>query len=51
MSNNEVYNFLTIRVFKTFVNGDSMTNAKLYQGFHDDEKVEEYCPYSFTIVL
>jgi len=31
-----------IRPFKIFVNGGSMTNAKVYQGFHDDKKVEEH---------
>jgi len=28
--------------FLIFVNGDSMTNAKVYQGFHDNKKVEEH---------
>jgi len=31
-----------IRVFKIFVNGGSMTNAEVYQGFHDDKNVEEH---------
>jgi len=31
-------------VFKIFVKGGSMTNAKVYQGFNDDKKVEEHCP-------
>jgi len=31
-----------IRFFSIFVNGCSMTNAKVYQGFHDDKKVEEH---------
>jgi len=31
-----------IRVFKIFVNEGFMTNAKVYQGFHDDKKVEEH---------
>jgi len=26
--------------FHIFVNEGSMTNAKVYQGFHDDKKVE-----------
>jgi len=30
-----------IRVFLIFVNGSFMTNVKVYQGFHDDKKVEE----------
>jgi len=35
-------NFLQIiRVFR-FFNEDSMTNTKVYQGFHDDKKVEEH---------
>ena len=32
-----------ICVFKIFVNAGSMTNAKVYQRFHDDKKVEEHC--------
>jgi len=28
-----------IRVFKIFVDGGSMRNAKVYRGFHDDKKV------------
>jgi len=33
-----------IRVFQILVIGCSMTmaNAKVYQGFHDDKKVEEH---------
>jgi len=31
-----------IRVFCIFVNGGSMTNAKVYQGFHGNKKVEEH---------
>jgi len=31
-----------IRFFSIFVSGCSMTNAKVYQGFHDDKKVEEH---------
>jgi len=30
------------RVILSFVNGVSMKNAKVYQGFHDDKKVEEH---------
>jgi len=29
-------------VFFKFVNGGSVTNAKIYQGFHDEKKVEEH---------
>jgi len=29
-------------VFQIFVNRGSMTNAKVYQGFHNDRKVEEH---------
>jgi len=32
-----------ISVFYIFVNGGSMTSAKVYQRFHDDKKVEEHC--------
>ena len=32
-----------IRAFEIFVNGGSMTNAKVHQRFHDDKKVEEHC--------
>jgi len=32
-----------IRVFQIFVNWVSMTNANVYQRFHDDKKVEEHC--------
>jgi len=31
-----------IRVFFIFVNGGSMKNAKVYQGFHNGKKVEEH---------
>jgi len=31
-----------IRAFLIFVNGGSMTNTKVYQGFLDDLKVEEH---------
>ena len=31
-----------IRFIQIFVNGDSMTNANAYQGFHDDKKIEEH---------
>jgi len=42
VSNNEIFDFLTNNsCFFIFVNGGSMTNAKVYQGFHDDKKVEE----------
>jgi len=30
------------RVFQIFVNEASMTNAKVYQGFHNDKKVKEH---------
>jgi len=44
VSNNEIFDFLTrIRAFPIFVNGGSMTNKKVYQGFHDGKKVEEHC--------
>ena len=43
MSNNEIFDFLTSSsCFLNFVSGGSMTNAKVYQGFHDDKKVEEH---------
>ena len=29
-----------IRVFKIFVDADSMTNSKVYQGFHDNKQFE-----------
>jgi len=31
-----------IRVFKIFVNGGFMTNAKVYKGFHSDKKSDEH---------
>jgi len=31
-----------IRASQIFVNGGSMTNAKVYQRFHDDKKIEEH---------
>jgi len=31
-----------IRVFLIFVNEGSMTNSEVYQGFHNDKKVEEH---------
>jgi len=31
-----------LQVIHFFFNGGSMTNAKVYQGFHDDKKVEEH---------
>jgi len=31
-----------IRVFFIFVNGCSMTDTKVYQGFQDNKKVEEH---------
>jgi len=34
--------FQVIRFFQIFVNGVSMTNAKVYQGFHDDKKDNEH---------
>ena len=43
--NKEIFEFLAgslIRVFKIFVEGCSMTNAKVYMGFHDDKKIEEH---------
>ena len=43
--NKEIFEFLAgslIRVFKIFFEGCSMTNAKVYQVFHDDKKVEEH---------
>ena len=43
--NNEIFVFLQVNcVFKIFVNGGSMINAEVYQGFHDDKKVEEPWP-------
>jgi len=33
-----------IHVFSIYVNRGSMANMKVYQGFHDDKKVEEHCP-------
>jgi len=31
-----------INISLIFVNGVSITNAKVYQGFHNDKKVEEH---------
>jgi len=31
-----------IRIVLTFVNGGSMTNANVFQGFHDEKKVEDH---------
>ena len=43
MSSTEIFGFLTSNSFSSiFVNGGSMTNAKVYQGFHDGKKVEEH---------
>jgi len=43
VSYNEIFDFLLSSSFKKNVNEDSMTNVKVYQGFHDDKKVEECC--------
>jgi len=40
-----------IRVLKIFVNGRSMTNAKVYQGSLDDKKLEEHCSTTFWLFL
>jgi len=41
VSCNEMFDFLTsYSSFLNFVNGGSMTNAKVYQGFRDDKKVK-----------
>jgi len=40
VSNNEIFTFL--RVFKKIVNGGSMTNAEVCQGFYDDKNVDEH---------
>ena len=44
MSNKDIFDFLTSNLlfFLIFVNGASMTNAKVCQGFHDGKKVEEH---------
>ena len=42
-----------IRDLYIFVAGGSVTNAKVHQGFRNDEKVEEHCSTlstSFTIL-
>jgi len=37
----EIFDFLTSNsCFQIFVNGGSMTNAKVYQGFHDDNSLK-----------
>jgi len=45
VSNNEIFDILTSNSFFKiiFVNGGSLTNAEVYQGFLDDKKVEEHC--------
>ena len=50
MSKNEIFDFLTSNstFFSIFVDGGSMTNAKVYQGFHDDKRVEGHCSRSIT---
>jgi len=44
VSNNKIFDFLTSNSCCSliFVNGGSMTNATVYQGFHDDKTVEEH---------
>jgi len=43
VSNNEKFDFLTSNLFSLIVvNGGSITNTQVYQGFHDDKKVEEH---------
>jgi len=41
VSNKDTFDFLASNsCFLIFANGGSMTNAEVYQGFHDDKKFE-----------
>ena len=61
VSNNEIFDFLSgSSCISNFVDGGSMTNAKIYQGLRDDKKVKEHCSkyknqhnfyYSFTTIM
>jgi len=42
LSNNEILDFLTSNPCLLNFCRDSMTNAKVYQGFLDDKKIEEH---------